>query len=115
MHDAPAGDCYPWAVLTLPVRPSPLLDALCLRHGVRRLEVFGSAARGHDFDPARSDIDLLVEYRPEATPSALDFVTLRDELAALLGTRVDLTMASALRNPYLRASIDADRVSLFAA
>ncbi len=34
------------------------LGALCRRHGVARLEVFGSAARGADFDPASSDADL---------------------------------------------------------
>jgi uncharacterized protein len=33
---------------------------LCRRFRVRRLDVFGSAARGGDFDPARSDVDLLV-------------------------------------------------------
>lgn len=40
------------------------LTELCRRHGVRRLDVFGSAARGIDFDPARSDTDLLVEFGP---------------------------------------------------
>ena len=35
---------------------------LCRRFHVNRLEVFGSAARGSDFDPARSDVDLLVTY-----------------------------------------------------
>ena len=35
---------------------------LCRRFHVNRLEVFGSAARGSDFDPARSDVDLLVSY-----------------------------------------------------
>jgi uncharacterized protein len=33
---------------------------LCRRFHVRRLDVFGSAARGTDFDPSRSDVDLLV-------------------------------------------------------
>lgn len=41
---------------------------LCRRFHVRRLEVFGSAARGTDFDPARSDVDLLVTYDPTLTP-----------------------------------------------
>jgi predicted nucleotidyltransferase len=39
---------------------------LCRRFRVRRLDVFGSAARGDDFDPARSDVDLLVTYEPDA-------------------------------------------------
>ena len=39
------------------------LQDLCRRFGVRRLDVFGSAARG-DFDPGRSDIDFLYESNP---------------------------------------------------
>jgi len=35
---------------------------VCRRHRVHRLEVFGSGARGLDFDPQRSDVDLLVEF-----------------------------------------------------
>ena len=36
---------------------------LCRKHGVKRLELFGSAARD-DFDPARSDVDFMVEFFP---------------------------------------------------
>ena len=36
------------------------IAALCRRYRVRHLEVFGSAARGDDFDPANSDADFLV-------------------------------------------------------
>lgn len=39
------------------------LAELCRRHDVIRLEVFGSAARGADFDPLTGDVDLLVEFR----------------------------------------------------
>ncbi len=92
------------------------IAALCRRFHVRRLDLFGSAARGETFDPARSDLDLLVEYEPSHTPPALaDFLALRAALEALLGYRVDLAMASAIRNPYLRASIDAARLPLHAA
>ena len=35
---------------------------LCRDHGVRRLEILGSAARGTDFDVAKSDVDFLVEF-----------------------------------------------------
>ena len=49
------------------------LRALCRRFHVRRLDLFGSAARG-DFDPERSDIDLLVEFDREH-PDALSFDT----------------------------------------
>ncbi|WP_156909980.1 nucleotidyltransferase family protein [Rubritepida flocculans] len=95
--------------------PDGPLAQLCRRHGVRRLDVFGSATQPERFDPARSDIDLLVDYAPEAAPSAFDFLALREELAALFGRPVDLAMASAIRNPYLRRSIDAARTPLFVA
>ncbi len=39
---------------------------LCRRYGVRQLEVFGSAARGIDFDPDTSDADFLVEFEPDS-------------------------------------------------
>lgn len=38
------------------------LAAICRRYGVARLDVFGSAARGTDFDPQTSDADFLVEF-----------------------------------------------------
>ena len=41
------------------------LAELCRRYGVARLEVFGSAARGVDFDPEASDADFLVEFDPD--------------------------------------------------
>jgi len=49
------------------------LRALCRRFHVRRLDVFGSAARG-DFDPVRSDLDFLVEFDP-SEPDALSLKT----------------------------------------
>jgi uncharacterized protein len=39
---------------------------VCCRYQVRRPDVFGSAARGTDFDPERSDADFLVEFAPDA-------------------------------------------------
>ena len=44
------------------------IAALCRRYHVRHLEVFGSAARGVDFDMASSDADFLVEFGPDADP-----------------------------------------------
>jgi predicted nucleotidyltransferase len=61
--------------------------ACCRRHGVRRLAVFGSAIR-EDFTP-QSDIDLLVEYEPDAQ-AGLSFFALQDELTGLFGRKVDL-------------------------
>lgn len=79
------------------------LQALCRRFRVRRLEVFGSAARGDDFDPARSDIDFLVEFAAEADDLAR-FVDFKEALEALLARRVDLIDRKAieLSRNYIR-------------
>jgi predicted nucleotidyltransferase len=82
---------------------------------VRRLDLFGSAARETDFGPG-SDFDFLVTYEPaHTTPPLSDYFALRDALSALLGRKVDLTMASALRNPFVRAAIEASRLPLHGA
>lgn len=92
------------------------LRALCRRFHVRRLDLFGSAARG-DFDPARSDIDFLVEFERDH-PEALSLKTyfgFKEALEALFGRPVDLVEPGAVRNPYLKASIDASREPVFTA
>lgn len=82
---------------------------LCRRYGVKRLELFGSAARGHDFDPAKSDIDFLVEFDPEKAATLAEYFDLKQELSRLLGHPVDLVAPAALDNPYLRASVNKAR------
>ena len=58
------------------------LAKICRRYGVMRLEVFGSAARGADFDPATSDADFLVEFDPDSDlPPLGQFFGLVDALS----------------------------------
>jgi hypothetical protein len=64
---------------------------ICRRWKVARLEIFGSALRG-DFDPARSDVDLLVTFEEGAMPSLLRAVRLEDELTEAIGRKVDLVV-----------------------
>jgi predicted nucleotidyltransferase len=81
------------------------IDALCRRYDVARLEIFGSAARGVDFDPARSDADFLVEFAPGSRLSPLrQFFDLAADLEALLGRRVDLVERGAVETSrnYIR-------------
>ena len=88
---------------------------ICRRFRVRRLEVFGSAARG-DFDPRRSDVDFLVEFEADATTGALDtYFGLKEALETLLGRPVDLVMPDAIENPYLKRSIEESRETVYAA
>ena len=90
------------------------LARVCRRRGVRRLELFGSAARA-DFDGA-SDFDFLVEFDPASVLPALErYFGLKEDLEALLGRTVDLVMPAAVRNPYVRAEIERDRKLLYAA
>jgi uncharacterized protein len=92
------------------------LEELCRRFHVRRLDLFGSAT-GDDFDAERSDLDFLVEFDPRA-PGALSFDAffgLKESLEALFGRSVDLVEANAIRNPYLKASIERSRELLFEA
>ena len=92
------------------------IAALCRRYHVRRLELFGSAARD-DFDPVASDVDFLVEFDREHR-DALAFTTyfkLKESLETLLGRAVDLVEPGAIRNPYIKASIEKSRELVFEA
>ena len=92
------------------------LTALCHRYGVVRLEVFGSAARGADFDPAKSDADFLVEFDKASGLSALDqFLGFSEALERILERPVDLVEASAVKNPYVRATINRSKELIYAA
>jgi predicted nucleotidyltransferase len=90
------------------------IAALCRSHGVRSLEVYGSAADGR-FDPGRSDYDLIVTFAPRAGASlGRRYVALAEALEALLGARVDLMTDHPVDNPYLHAAIAATRRPLYA-
>jgi uncharacterized protein len=102
-------------MIALIAQKRSIIMELCERFHVSRLSIFGSAARD-DFDPVSSDIDLLVEFDSSADPDyARNYREFRRELEQALGKRVDLLSDQAIRNPYLRRSIEANRVQLYAA
>jgi predicted nucleotidyltransferase len=87
---------------------------LCERFHVVRLDVFGSAVTDR-FDPATSDVDILVEFAdPTAASYADDYFGLLHELETLLGRPVDLLINRSIRNPYLRRRIESTRVPIYA-
>jgi uncharacterized protein len=94
------------------------LADLCRRHGVARLDVFGSAARGVDFDPARSDVDLLVEFAP-STPrrlaALLDFEAEAGKALARPVEVVDRRAIEESENYIRRRRILAEAEALFVA
>lgn len=90
------------------------IAAICRRFGVRRLELFGSAARGH-FDLATSDFDFIYEFDDANEDLLRRFIGLGDALEALLGRPVDFLSEQRRSNPYLWASIDRDREVIYGA
>jgi uncharacterized protein len=91
------------------------ISAICQRYRISRLEVFGSAARADDFNPASSDADFLVEFVPDAQPGLNAFFGAKADLEKLLGRGVDLVELGAVRNPYVLASINRNREAVYEA
>ncbi|HEX4055269.1 MAG TPA: nucleotidyltransferase domain-containing protein [Tepidisphaeraceae bacterium] len=72
-----------------------ILDEVCREYRVRRLAVFGSVAREQAH--LDSDLDLLVEYEANYTPTYLDMAALADALRPILGNReIDLVLPDSL-------------------
>ena len=64
------------------------IAAFCRERGIRKMSRFGSVVRD-DFDPARSDVDVLVEFAPGRLPG-WEFVGWGEDLEPLFGRKVDL-------------------------
>ena len=90
------------------------LRSLCRRHHVRRLDLFGSAVTDR-FDPAHSDLDILVAFDDLPPGSYADaYFGLKEGLESLYGREVDLVTDAGLQNPYFRRAVEAQRQTLFA-
>ncbi|KFD40777.1 hypothetical protein DK28_0215575, partial [Peptococcaceae bacterium SCADC1_2_3] len=78
------------------------LAAFCRRHHIRCMAFFGSVLR-NDFRPD-SDVDVLVEFLPEAKLGLFDLVRMQEELKDILGREVDLVEKTAIEQSrnYLR-------------
>ena len=77
---------------------SEAVAAFCRDRGIRKLSLFGSVLRD-DFDPARSDVDVLVEYEPHIRPSWNIFEHARD-FGQLLGRKVDMNTPGMLNHHF---------------
>lgn len=92
----------------LGVQPDVIAD-FCRRWKIAEFALFGSILR-EEFSPA-SDVDVLVTFAPDARPSLLDYAAAKEELAALIGRKVDMIDRPSLErhhNPWLRQSILSD-------
>jgi len=79
-------------------------DDFLIEHGVKRLGIFGSYARGEE--RAGSDIDLIVEFNP-GKKNYDNFIELCFFLEELLGHKVDLLTLESL-SPFIRPYIEKD-------
>ena len=85
------------------------MRALAREHGLRRIALFGSAVRS-DFRPD-SDIDVLIEPRPEARLTLLDLAAIQGRLERLFDRDIDLLTPGGLR-PEMRERIEREAIPL---
>jgi predicted nucleotidyltransferase len=96
----------------LPEIDRKALVAICRKYRVKKMSLFGSAAR----DELRpdSDVDLLVEFKPKQGPSLWGQVRMQDALSPLFGNRqVNIAGPGILNNPYRRSTIERDLKVLY--
>ena len=92
--------------------PEAAVADFCRRHQVKELAVFGSAARGDM--RADSDIDLLVDFLPEARVGLLDLAGMMIEFSDLVGRKVDIAVKPGLK-PRVRDEVLSEARPLYAA
>ena len=92
--------------------PESEIASICRRYQVRELAIFGSASRGQL--RADSDVDLLVDFLPDARVGLLELSAMTREFSRLVGRKVDIAVKPALR-PLIRDEVLADAQLLYAA
>jgi len=89
----------------VPISKSQIAD-FCRRHRIRKLSLFGSLLRD-DFGP-KSDVDVLVEFEPDARVGFFKLYDLEQELSQLFGgRRIDINTPNSL-SKYFRDEVLAE-------
>jgi predicted nucleotidyltransferase len=83
----------------------------CRAFKVKRLDLFGSLARGEE--TAESDVDLLVEFEEPDLHLSKRFFGLLHHLEDTLGCEVDLLTVNSLSNPYLRRRVLKEKMNIY--
>ncbi len=86
------------------------IAAFCRARGIRKLSLFGSVLR-EDFDPARSDVDVLAEMLPTAHPG-WEFFGWHEDLASIIGRKVDLHTPNSL-SAYFRDEVLQEAMTVY--
>lgn len=82
--------------------PKEEIEEFCRRWKVREFSLFGSVL-GDEFRPD-SDVDVIVDFEPDAKRTLFDLASMTDELKAILGSEVDLVTRKAVEQSrnYIR-------------
>jgi predicted nucleotidyltransferase len=78
------------------------IAAFCRRNRIRRLAFFGSVLRD-DFTP-ESDVDVLVEFEPDARVGLIRLAGIEIDLSQLLGRKAEIHTVKGL-SPYFRDDV----------
>lgn len=98
-------------VLNLPIDVDrEKIADFCRARRIRKLSLFGSVLRD-DFDPERSDVDVLAEFMPGVRPG-LKFFGYGDELEEIIGHKVDFNTAEWL-SKYFRDAVLREAVAIY--
>ena len=91
----------------------PAIAALCRKHRVTALWIFGAATTDR-WDPETSDIGFLVDLGDYEPGIAMRYLDLADDLEALMGRKIDLVSVGGLRrNHRFREELERTRVALY--
>ena len=85
-------------------------DAALRKRGVRHAALFGSCARGEERPD--SDVDIMIEVDPSARIGVYEYVAIKDYIAGLFDTRVDVVRRDRLK-PYVRPAVVEDAIYAF--
>jgi hypothetical protein len=102
---------YAMSVAELPIQiDREKIAEFCRARGIRKLSLFGSVLRD-DFDPARSDVDIVAELLPTARPG-WDFFGWHEDLAPIIGRKVDLYTPDSL-SEYFRDEVLREAMTVY--
>lgn len=91
---------------TIKRKAAPILK----KYGVKHAAIFGSVATGNDTE--KSDIDLLIQYKPDAKKSFFAYLQLEEELSKTLGRKVDLVTENGL-SPFIRNRVLSEKRDIY--
>jgi predicted nucleotidyltransferase len=100
------------SMIPLVERRKTEIAALCRHYGVRRLDIFGSAATGK-FQDVSSDLDFIADFAEKGAGYADRYLDFAEALESLFGRPVDLMTERSIQNPYFRKSVEATRQTIY--